>query len=123
MTTLSDQIAALEADRDALKVQCEKLDERLAKQAGALLESRARIAQQDKAISRLQAKCNSYEGYFRSLHHGLNDLKAQNGNAGAIVPESRPQSGSAGGSQSSRPAPVLSLKDRISRVGKNGAAA
>jgi chromosome segregation ATPase len=122
MTILSDQIAAIESDRDALKVQCEKLDERLAKQAGALLESRARIAQQDKAISRLQAKCNSYEGYFRSLHHGLNDLKAQNGNAGAIVPELSPIR-SAGGSQSSRPAPVVSLKDRISRIGKNGTAA
>jgi len=81
MTKLSDQIIAMETENETLQAQVKSLEAQIERQKGALLESRGENASKDRQISRLQTKVDGYENYFRSLHHGLTDLKAQTKNA------------------------------------------
>lgn len=102
MTKLSDAIAALETERDSLLVQCEKQEERIAKQAGAIMENRARIGQQDKIIQRQATLIANYQCFFRALGHGSEDLKKQEGNTTELMgsgPEGRARSEGNGKSQ------------------------
>ena len=127
MTTLSDSVAALEAERDQLRNQVESQRRQIAKQIGALEESRGENNEKRKEISRLQAKCNSYESYFRALHHGLTDLKSQAGNAKEVMPGAKPSHVAAVAGAGSRNGlkPQSSLSDRIARLvsKSNGVAA
>lgn len=85
MTNLSDQVAALEADRDALKVQCTAQERQIAKQTGALLENRAQNAKLTLTIQRQAALISTYENHFRSFHHSASSVAAQAANAREIT--------------------------------------
>jgi len=108
MSKLSDAVAAVEVETDALKLQCDVQEKQIERQRGAITEGRAEREQLRKQLSRLQTKVNGYEAYFRSLHHGLNDLNAQRKSVAEVM---------------ASPPVVATIKERVARlVGKDEAA-
>lgn len=80
MTKLSDQIAALEMENEALKIETDKQREIIAKREGEILGNRRHMAGQDKVIQRQAAHITTLEGHFRLLHGSANSVAAQREN-------------------------------------------
>jgi predicted nucleic acid-binding Zn-ribbon protein len=89
--SISDQVAALEAERDALKSENDRLVRQVERQRGAIEEGRAERTQLLKAIEkerkqyvdtirRQQEQLEAYGAHFKSIYRGLNDLETKRAN-------------------------------------------
>jgi chromosome segregation ATPase len=99
----------LEAERDRLSAENESLRTRMAKQAGALEESRAQVRQMVLRNENLSALIAKFEKHFRDFHGSAENIHAQMKEL-ALEPTTE--------EIVNAPAQVATIKDRIARIMK-----
>lgn len=77
MTTLTDQLGLLEAERDRIKAENETLKIRIAKQAGALDESRAQVRQLILRNEKLKEHITTLKEHFHAFHGAAERIARQ----------------------------------------------
>lgn len=135
--SLSDQVAALEADRDALKFKCEDLMRRLQTQMGAIAEGRGERDSLRKVVQRQAVLIGRYQDFLSKLFHSTKDLEQAKANAKEVMPGAKPSHVATVAGAGSRnralncepsgpwspnglkpqPSKVASLTDRIRKIG------
>ena len=121
--SLSDQVAALEADRDALKFKCEDLMRRLQTQMGAIAEGRGERDSLRKVVQRQAVLIGRYQDFLSKLFHSTKDLEQAKANAKEVMPGAKPshvaQPPLAHLPVGAKPngSTITSLTDRIRKIG------